>query len=334
MLFDQMPGPIPALEQIGVPITRPIEVGPGDIIPGLLPRQGQLVVAGQTDIGKSLIALEICSSLITGKPLWGHLEPTFQARKILYVLGEHYNEVIQRLWQKTELPMTDQVFILGPEQLIYDKWLVANGKPNILALDKFKKWADGVDLVVFDPLAAFISGVDAENDNIQMRLLLDMMSAVTQPNGASCLVLAHQGKPALGKDGKEYSRTTYAIRGASGIEDAATNIFYMGAATGSSVAAHNLPEGSKVFCLTRRKYKGTAPEHHLLLRDKQTLTHTLLGNRPYVQIQKIDTKAKVDRLLTSNPEMSVTKAVQMVASYENVHESTVWRHLKGTETNG
>ena len=109
--------PIPDLEAVGIPITSPIEEGPPDAIPGLLPRRGQLVIAGETDIGKSLVALEICSCLTTGNPLWGELKPTIRARKILYILGEHYLGVIQRLWQLTKLPMNDTVWLLGPEQL-------------------------------------------------------------------------------------------------------------------------------------------------------------------------------------------------------------------------
>jgi hypothetical protein len=87
--YDRMPSPIPPLEAIAVPLISPPEVGPVDIIPGLLPRRGELVVAGPTDIGKSLMALEICSCLVTGQPLWGHLTPTLQAKRILYILGEH-----------------------------------------------------------------------------------------------------------------------------------------------------------------------------------------------------------------------------------------------------
>ena len=155
--------PIPTLEQIGVRLNAPVPEGPPDILAGLLPRQGQLVIAGETNVGKTLVALEMVSTLVTGKPLWGSLQPSGGAGKVLYFLGEHYNAVVQRLWQKTQLPVTDNVFIVGPEQLNYDKYLVIGGKPNVTAINKFRRWAEGVDLIVFDPLSSFISGVDAAN---------------------------------------------------------------------------------------------------------------------------------------------------------------------------
>lgn len=315
---------IPSLEQLAVPITAPITPGPPDIIPGFLPRQGQLVLAGETDVGKSLTALEVCSSLTTGTPLWGHLEPALRARRILYVLGEHYDEVIQRLWRKTKLPMTDQVFLLGPEKLGSDKWLMLSGRPNVPALTKFKRWAEGCDLVVFDPLAAFIVGTDVENDNNLMRILLDSMSGITQAVGASCLVLAHQGKPTMDRFGNEHTRTRYAIRGASSIEDAATNIFYLGRGRGDSESAEQL--AGKVFAMTKRKYKGTAPDEYLLLRDPETLTHRILGGaRPYVHARRqalAEQVAELESGGTLRPD-----AMRQVAASAGLSERSVRRAL-------
>lgn len=289
-----------------------------------MPRSGQLVIAGQTNIGKSLTALEICSSLSTGTPLWGELQPTAQAKKILYILAEHYREVIQRLWQKTQLPMTETVLLLGPEQLQYDKWIVTGGRPNQVALSKFQKWAEGVDLIVWDPVSAFTTGVDVENDNIQMRTVLDAMSLVAQGAGASCLVLAHQGKPQMDQFGKEHSRKTYAIRGASALEDAATNIFYMdkGESSPSQTAS-----GGQMFELNLRKFKGEAPAQYRLLRDPNTLTHTLLGNKPYVEVLKIDANAKIARLQASNPNIDYRTAVRLVGAMEGVSEETIKRRI-------
>lgn len=312
--------PIPPIDEVGVPIIAPVTEGEPDLIPGLMPRQGQLVIAGETEVGKSLAALEICSSLITQTPLWGELEPTMKARRILYVLGEHYNEVIQRLWQVTQLPMTDQVILVGPQQLGMDKWLVSNGRSNPLAVDKLSKWSEDCDLVVFDPFSAFITGQDVENDNPQMRLLMDTMSLVTQNVGASCLVLAHQGKPQMDKFGKENTRKSYAIRGASSIEDAATNIFYMN----KDGARENT-----MVTLTKRKYKGMAPDQYRMVRNPETLTHTLLHNRPEVEMDRILTQAKVARLKVSFPDMQITDIVKMLAAVEGKSERTIWRAVTG-----
>ena len=308
------------------PITAPIFEGPPDVIQGLLPRAGELVIAGATDVGKSLVALEICSALTSDRPLWGELEPTRKANKILYVLGEHYNNVIKRLWRVTGLPMSDKVLLLGPERLGYDKWLVMQGRPNLKAIDKFKHWVEGTDLIVFDPLASFITGIDSENDNIQMRLVLDTMSLIAQSTGASCLVLAHQGKPMIDKSGKEYNRKSYAIRGTSAIEDAATNIFYMSKAEGESDAAQKVTDG-RILALTRRKYKGLAPAEYRLLRDSQTLCHTLLGNRPFAEVIKMDRLGKLAKLQYALPNLSPHDAIIAVAAIQGCSETTIRRDL-------
>jgi len=319
---------LPALEDIAVPITGQIEEGEPDIIPGFMPRGGQLVIAGETEVGKTLIALELCSALTTGNPLWGddNLRPTQTAKKILYVLGEHYNEVIQRLWRKTQLPMSDQVWLIGPDKLASDKWLVVNGKQNAPAVDKFCRWAEGADLIIFDPLAAFVSGVDVENDNAQMRLVLDTMSLIAQTSGSACMVLAHQGKPQMNQYGQENSRKKYAIRGASSIEDAATNIFYMGKAEGKDAEAGD----RKVYTLTKRKYKGEAPDEYRLVRDPDTLVHQLLGNRPFVEVKKLTTQAMVGRVRHQFPDMKIGAIYELLSAVTGMSTRTIERYMEGT----
>jgi RecA-family ATPase len=284
-------------------------------------------VAGETEVGKTLIALEVCSALTTGNPLWGdeNLTPTMKANKILYVLGEHYNEVIQRLWRKTQLPMSENVWLIGPDKLSSDKWLVANGKTNMTAVDKFSKWAEGADLIIFDPLAAFVAGVDVENDNAQMRAVLDTMSLISQVSGSACMILAHQGKPQMDQYGQERSRKKYAIRGASAIEDAATNIFYMGRGeTKDDTKDH------KVYVLTKRKYKGEAPDEFRIARDPETLCHTLLGNRPFVEVRKISTQAMVGRVRHAFPDMKAGQIYKLISSVTGMSERSVERYMEGT----
>ena len=319
--------PYPSIEEIGTRLIDPIKEGPPDIIPGLLPRQGQALIAGETNVGKSLLALEICSSLITGEPLWGELTPTVQSKKILYVLGEHYNEVIQKLWAFTGLPMTDQVWLIGPEQLGYDKWLVTSGKQNPVGIEKLTKLADGMDLIVFDPLAAFITGAEVENDNAMMRLVLDSMSVVAQKTGASSLILAHLGKPSMGPQGQENVRKSYAIRGASSIEDAATNIFYFSKLDGASGAAADTKD-SKVYELRCRKFKGIAPESYKLMRNGANLRHTLLGSRPFMEVRKIETQSKLSRLMMAYPDMRIAEVIKIMAAMEGLNEETIRRYLK------
>lgn len=278
------------------------------------------------------IALEIVSCLTTGAPLWKEKKPTEVIGRVLYVLGEHYNDIVKGLWHRMGVPMGDDVWILGPEQLTVDKWLVQSGKQNPVAISKLIKWAEGADLIVFDPLSAFLTGSDAENDNIQMRLVLDSMSLIAQSVNASCLVLAHQGKPAVGKDGQEYARTKYAIRGASAIEDAATNIFYMSRVMGASTVAET--RDSKVFEMRNRKYKGDAPEKYELVKDPHNLTHTLLGNRPYIQVRQMETQSTYARFSISFPEASKSDLLKMVECATGLSEASIRRALEMKDERG
>lgn len=323
------PSSVPALEDIAVPITGPIAEGEPDIIPGFLPRGGQLVIAGETNVGKTLIALETCSALTTGNPMWGDdsMKPAIQANKILYFLGEHYNEVLQRLWRKTGLPMSDQVWLIGPDKLAGDKWLVTGGKTNMVAIEKFCTWAQGADLIIFDPLAAFISGVDVENDNAQMRLLLDAMSLVSQVSGAACMILAHQGKPTIDKFGNERSRSKYAIRGASAVEDAATNIFYMGKSDKDPAES----KGWEVYNLTKRKYKGEAPDEFKLVRNPLTMAHTLLGDRPFVEVRKLAVQSMVGRVRHKFPDMKIGQVYSLISAVTEMSERSVERYMEGKD---
>ena len=317
-------GGIP-LEDLAIRLLDPIPEGPEELIPGLIPWGQEVVIAGQTNVGKSLCALEIVSSLVTGEPLWDALQPAKTIKKVLYILAEHHTDVIQKLHRKTQLPMTEQVFVLGPQELGFDKWLVAQGKPNLTAVDKFKRWVDGCDFIVFDPLSAFICGTgELENDNITMRTLLDLMGLVAQSTGASFLVLAHQGKPMMDSFGREQTRRTYAIRGASGTEDTATNIFYLDKSDGPT---QNIGDGI-LLDLKCRKFKGETPPDRKLLRDPETLTHTLLGNKTvFKEVQKFEYRAKIARLREDNPGFDERTAQKVLASVEGMPVETLRKKL-------
>lgn len=325
-LVDYGAMPIPRLEDIAIRLIDEIKEGPADLVPGFIPKQGACIIAGETNQGKSLIALETVSALSMGTPLWGEIIPTTKVKKVLYILGEHVDETIQRLARFTKLAYSPEVFLLGPEAMGYDRWLVSNGKPNIHSLNKFIKWAEGCDLIVWDPLSSFICGSDVENDNIGMRLVIDSMSLVAQSVDAACIILAHMGKPQMDLQGKEHARKSYAIRGASAIEDAATNIFYLGKAKGESEAAQRAADG-EIYSLTCRKYKGIAPPEYRLLRNPDTLTHTLLGNRPFVEVKRIVTQAKLGKLLAHVPGIDRNQAISILAALGDCSERTIRRDL-------
>ena len=277
-----------------------------------------LAIVGETNAGKTLVGLEICSSLVTGAPLWGGVLPTRQCKKILYVLGEHRNRKILELVKKTRLPMTDEVLLLGPDKMRGDKNLIVQGVPNLRVIDNFKRWVQGMDLVLWDPLSSFIAGADTENDNNQMRLLIETMNNVCMAAGASCIVLAHKGKPTLDQFGKEHRRHSYATRGASGTEDAFTNIWYLNKAD----------SGLHDYELLQRKFKGDAPPRFHLRRNKDILVHTLISDlSSYGEELKAEARTKVSNLKYDHPHLSDETVHKYVASVMNIPLTTLERRL-------
>jgi hypothetical protein len=151
--------------------------------------------------------------------------------------------------------------------------------------------------------------------------VLDQMSLVAQRAGAACLVLGHQGKPQQDpKTGQERARKSYAIRGASAIEDAATNIFYMG-----KLGNEN---GYEMFSLVKRKYKGEAPDEYRLVRDPHTLTHTLLGNRPFNEVDRIATQAMITRVRNVVPDMKLGDVYNIIGAVVQKHPRTIQGYVE------
>ena len=235
---------------------------PPDLIPGFLPSWGVCLIAGETEVGKTLIALEIVQACLSGTRLWGSLLPTRTVSRTMYCLGEHHRETVKELWKKLTLPIPeDRAFtLLGPE---HRQFLVQRGMPANGAVRTLGAWARGAGLVTFDPLLSFATGFSIENDNALMRQLVNAMEDVARmAPQAACLVLSHMGKPERDEDTRQYARRpTYATRGASAIEDSVMACWYME------------ERAPGCYRLERRKYKGEAPKHYFLIRDAVTLRH-------------------------------------------------------------
>ena len=246
-------------------IESPLPPGPPDLLPGLLAHQGHLLIVGETEVGKTLLALEIAHSVLTGEKLWGKIEPTSIIPFVTYIMGEHHESLVQGLWQKMGLTVPPHSLnIIPPSER---RVLIGHGTLVQSNRDCYRAWCQGSGLVIFDPLNAFVSGQGVEDDSVPMRACINAMGDVAFGNGASLLILGHMGKPSYDpREGKFKHRQTYAARGSSAIEDAVTGLYYM---------EHNRHDGG--YRLTRRKYKGDAPAFYQLHRDLDTLRHTLTG---------------------------------------------------------
>lgn len=311
---------IPPIEDVGSLIYAPLPEQPPFLFPGLIPQWGAVAIVAETNLGKSLLALEIGASAVTGEPLWGAIEPTKTAKKVVYFLAEHSEYTLQDLYHKTRLPHSGQFWIVGPDKMKPSKALVRGGQADQEAVDRLTKWSEGADLVVFDPLSAYVQGANAEQDNAVMRLVLDQMQLIAQTNNAACLILAHEGKPQSFM-GHETKRKTYKIRGASSIEDALTHVFYFD--KGQTANSYVLD--------LERKFKGTPLVGQIhLSRDAETLQHRMLNAPPLTAKQNrlIKFKTEIAALSREYPDLSITKKVPMAATRAGVGKTAGWEYWK------
>ena len=252
----------------GVLADGPMPPEPPELLSGILLTYGATGIIGMKETGKSLCALEIQHSLLTGEKLWGSIKPAKVLDKTVHFLAEHASPVLQGLYRRTELSNTGRLKIFGPEHLGPMKLLVSNGTRREEAVSFYKRLAEGAGLVVFDPLASFIQGQSSENDNAPMRSLIDSMIEISTSTGAACLVLGHQGKPQFFQ-GKQMKRSSYATRGASATEDALTAVHYLDKQAGVTI------DGCPVYELRPIHFKGSKAATFHLLRDPRTCRHTL-----------------------------------------------------------
>ena len=160
-----------------------------------------------------------------------------------YILGEHDAEVLTAQWREMGLVVPPRTLrVIGPA---FRLPLVVHGRPQHDAIRRYQEWVKGSTLVVWDPLGAFLTGIDAENDNTTMRQALNAMVEVGQDVPAT-LVLHHMGKP--DKEGNHPPR--YAARGASAIEDSVRALWYLTAES----ASHHQPSWYRI---KQVKYKSS-----------------------------------------------------------------------------
>lgn len=310
-------------------IYDPLPTDVPELIPGLLPEYGTAAIVGETNTGKSLIAIEMASSLLTGEPLWGAITPNRTISKVMYILGEHTCSTLQGLYHRTQLPHAGSFGLIGPEHLHPYKALVVSGVQQQIAVDRLTKFCEGSQLIVFDPLAGFVQGESAENDNATMRTLIDSMSLIASRVGAVSLILHHAGKPKMDESGQEVRRTVYASRGASSIEDALTHVFYLR----KSISVKQQSNNEK-FDLSVRKFKGNpSNEVFKLERDFETKRNTLIRDEKPIKKggptldEKLALASKVQRVKENNEKFTTETAIKMVADAEGYPVATVRRWL-------
>lgn len=197
------------------------------IEPGLLVKGGTLLLGGQAKIGKSLVMMEICRSVTTGKPLFDN--PQFIVPKLarcLYIEAENGPRSIK----KRGLSM-----FAGEDPNIYqDRFYVCSVKnpPQLKNLNKFERLVETArpNVIVMDPISFFYDGEENSNPEVnKVFYALNYLKDMYPDDECSIVIAHHFGKPPnnkLAKEGYDYL-SEYNFRGASKWKDGADSCITM-----------------------------------------------------------------------------------------------------------
>lgn len=234
---------------------------------GILPFGENLLIAGEGGVGKSLVRLELSIHLAVG---WDYLNfKTAKPRKVAIFQWENseFNEVKRARRMIEGLGIND---IPNGQIKFMDRKVRPNisqkgGQEKLLELVKESE----AEVIFYDCLTNMHSS--KENDNVQMRSVLDFLSDINAKVGVTSVLIHHFGKPSDGEETGKNSK--HRIRGASSIIDWGTTIF--------TFAHRPNKEHRPWFEIRVQKmregplYKWTTPI--LMERDGDYLTHKMIS---------------------------------------------------------
>ena len=183
---------------------------------GLCPGRPALVAAYGYS-GKTIISQSAAMSFATGRELWAHFA-TGTPRRVRHFDYEQGQHATRKRYHRLALGMD-----IDPRELGGRLELAVF--PNVYlnstdAYDVYARETEGCGLVFLDALRGATPGED-ENDS-KMRACLDMLSRVSEKNGATFQVLHHAGKT---KEGHKDPRQI--LRGSSAVFDACGSVLVL-----------------------------------------------------------------------------------------------------------
>jgi len=188
------PGPIPATdEELGLICLDDIEVKEVRWLwPDRIPEGKITLMAGEGEIGKTFLTLDVIARLTTGRAHPDRPgEPTDACDCVFVTAEDGLDDTIKPRLLRMGADVK-RVFTIGTGKL-------PNGKASpftIADIDKLQaimgKRPD-IKLIVIDPIAAFLGRVD-ENKNAELRGLLGPLAEFASKYGVAIVAITHFGK--------------------------------------------------------------------------------------------------------------------------------------------
>jgi hypothetical protein len=191
------------------------------LIEGLHLAPGRITLLnGYADVGKTVIAMTVALSVVSGKPVWDVFKPN-KTGKVLHLNGEIGSYIARERYQRLARGMG-----IDAEALAASGLLTLSNYPRARLDDKdFEEKllhvVQGHQLVIVDSLRAFSGALDEKAKEIGVALF--SLARVSQATGATILVLHHNRKPS--KD--DVGGAKMAISGSSSILGGAECAFVM-----------------------------------------------------------------------------------------------------------
>jgi archaellum biogenesis ATPase FlaH len=220
---------------------------------GILPAGGGLIIAGESGVGKSMLRLELAIYLTLGRDAWDLPVPKprsvliFQSENTLSNEKTRLKSMLGGLQVREPLPK-----LLFSDPIRLDLKFKRHWKS---ALDTVR-WSKA-DVVIYDPLSSFHSA--NENDNNEIRRVLDTLTEINRKLGTTAIVIHHFGKP------HPDQHSAHRARGASSIRDWCDTMISL---------THRSHEQKILRVLDFNKIRnGPAHQAILLERDENFLHH-------------------------------------------------------------
>jgi KaiC/GvpD/RAD55 family RecA-like ATPase len=277
---------------------------------GVLPHNSQLLIAGESGVGKSLLRLEIAIHLVMGWDWLSFKIPT--SRKVLIMQYENSEKTEKIRLEHMMRGLGIKAF--PPDKLSWIKRLKEN-RPDMSQKSGQERMLELVqgfkpEVVIYDCLSNIHS--TNENDNVKMRNVLDGLTDINSKLGTACIVIHHFGKP-----GESETSSKWRIRGASAIIDWANCGF----------AYVNKPHEHKIL---RRL-------ENIKMRDADKIKPILLERNEFFLCREVDEESIVpvqtivDVITDFGGEMQNKELVSSVMEQSGCGEKTVRRAIKKAE---
>lgn len=166
---------------------------------GLIPERGMTVLVGESNSGKTFVALD-WSACVASDRKW--LGRPVQSCPVLYLAAEGIHAARLAAWERARGALPDDLLILHPNERPPD----LGSDDTVLGLiEAVRGYRAG--LIVLDPLAMFMGGLD-ENSARDMGVVIGNLRQIIRQTESSILLVHHAGWTNTGRE-----RGSSALRG-------------------------------------------------------------------------------------------------------------------------